>query len=417
MCRGNLVKDEESKNMVQGIVQDMTSRKEAEEWKQARDLARRSVKMQEEFMAKVSHELRTPLHAILGLTELLYDTDLNKEQAGYIGAIKQSSDFLLGIVNDLIDLARAQSGHLEIEHKPFEVHKLLLHLGTIMQFKAEEKELELRLNIDRKIPKYLIGDPLRLQQVLLNLVENAIKFTEKGWVAIDVQVMDRYEEEVRLVIKVADSGIGIPEENLESIFNLFEQVEPASGRDGGSGIGLSLSKKLIEQLGGTIMVQSKVGQGTEFVIELHCKFAGGIQTNPESSFNQTIVPSKETFTVLIAEDHPVNQLLVRSLLHKKWPNVRILIVDNGQKVLHLLEEEAVDIVLLDLQMPVMDGWEANRRIKEKYPSLPVLALTANSQIEQASFPGAEEFVDHLLKPFSSQQLYSKITRYLKYVEE
>lgn len=399
------------------IIRDITESKRAEEMRKARDLARQSSKMKEQFIASISHEMRTPMNAILGMSNLLEQTELNDEQNNYINSVKQSSEILLGIINDILEISTLQNGKIAFEDKNFDLYQVLTNMVNVMQYKVNEKDLAFKLKIEPDVPKFIIGDKLRLNQILYNLVGNAVKFTDTGFVKVTVKKLQEKMESIHLKFEVEDSGIGIPEDKLDAIFETFTRIRQKDRLYEGTGLGLSIAKNLVNQQGGRIGAQSKLGKGSLFFFDM--VFRKGLVSNVEP-----VIPSHAdhkfsddiAFNILLVEDHKMNQLVACKTLEKKWKNVNITIANNGQEAIEILKKRSdFAVILMDIQMPVMDGYETTQYIRKEMPPevarIPILAMTAHAHIaKDLKFKeyGMDDFV---LKPFEPQQLFEKIIQY------
>ncbi|MCB9052609.1 MAG: response regulator [Lewinellaceae bacterium] len=403
-----------------GIIQDITERKQAEELKKARDLAQHTAKVREQFIAGISHEMRTPMNAILGLSNLLGQTHLDEEQTGYVQSIKQSSEVLLGIINDILQVATLQNNKIRIEKKEFQLSLLLNNLVGVMKHKALEKGLAFSTEIDPSIPDILKGDALRLNQVLYNLVGNALKFTDNGFVKIFIRLQEEKENRVRLRFDVKDSGIGIKENELKTIFEAFARV-PQSGRlYEGTGLGLPIAKSLVEVQGGQIEVKSTPGKGSCFSFSLWLEKGTSAQIPKAHTPEDTPqLPANAVFRLLLVEDHKLNQAVARKTLEKKWKNIEVLVAENGEEAIHLLRQKPVDIILMDLQMPVRDGYSTTKYIRQQFQpplsEVPILAMTAHAHISQDESFRKHGLDDFVLKPFEPEQLFQKIEYYLTHI--
>lgn len=398
-----------------GIVQDITERKQAQELKKERDVAEQAAKVREQFIASISHEMRTPMNAIQGMSNLLIETPLNKEQHEYVDAIKRSSDLLLGIINDILEISTIQNDKVALERKSFSLGELLCSLMSVLKYKAREKQLDFELNIGPDVPETVIGDALRLNQIMYNLVGNAIKFTEKGGVELRVTNRKQQAGRVKLLFEVRDTGVGIPEAEQEKIFETFVRVPVADKIYEGTGLGLSIAKELVERQGGQLQVESKKGEGARFFFELWMDYTKQPAALPKSVAK---VSEDLSFHLLIVEDHKMNQMVAQRTIEKKWPNVHVRVADNGQVALQILASEPVDLVLMDIQMPVLDGFETIKIIRNQMPepiaTLPVLAITAHANIAQQAQFQQIGFNDHVFKPFEPEQLFAAVERQLKH---
>ncbi len=402
-----------------GILRDVTEHKHAEELRKARDLAKQSAQLKEKFIASISHEMRTPMNAILGMSNLvLKSKGLSEEHFNYISSIKQSSEILLGIVNDILEVATLQNGKLKFENADFDLHELLANLVNVMTYKINEKDLSFELSIDENVPRIMKGDKIRLNQILYNLVGNAVKFTDKGFIKIFIEKINESSGSVHVKFTVEDSGIGIPKDKVGAIFDTFTRIRTKDRIFEGTGLGLSIAKNLVEYQGGKIWAESELGVGSKFYFDLILETADNssqindIQSDtPRESINPDL-----SFNLLLVEDHKMNQLVARKTLEKQWKNINITIADNGQIAVDLLKEKTFDIILMDIQMPVMDGYETTQYIRHQMPSeissLPILAMTAHAHVskdEKFKEYGMDDFV---LKPFEPEQLFQKILKYL-----
>jgi signal transduction histidine kinase/DNA-binding response OmpR family regulator len=363
-------------------------------------------KTKEDFLSNMSHEIRTPMGAIIGFTEQLASTPLNARQKSFVRNVSLSADHLLALINDVLDFSKLDSGKFSLERISFRLSDLIDEVATIFQPKAQAKGLRLFSEKSSDLPPVLLGDPLRLRQMLFNLVNNAIKFTEAGHVCIRAEAEVLSEKEYLIRLTVADTGIGIPPEQQGKIFVDFEQADTSTTRRyGGTGLGLSITKKLTELHGGRISLESEVGKGTEIILELPY-LLGDARDLP---LRDRSLPAQRDalrgLRALVADDEPYNRLLVETLF-EKW-GVEGDFVENGKQALDKLGEKTYDLILLDFQMPVMGGLEATRQIrKAKWGSgLPIVGLTATStpsDLQQSLDVGMNA---NLLKPFKEPELY------------
>ena len=415
--QGYVVK--ESDNTIKkiiGTMQDVTERKLFEqEIMKAREQAENSMKVREIFLANMSHEIRTPMNAILGFTRLLYESELTDEQRSFIDAIHFSGENLLVIINDVLDLSKIQSGKMTIEKTEFGIHEVLKGVISVMKPKTQEKGLKLISLIDPKIPSHLKGDPVRLNQILTNLISNAIKFTEKGSVTIEVNATAGKKNDMFLQFKVTDTGIGIPEDKLSLIFENFVQATADTTRKfGGTGLGLTIVKNLIELQEGEISVSSELGSGSTFTVHLPFERAD-MENNTTVSEELPGVGSFDELRdvrLLVVEDNAFNQLLVKKVLTKA--GCRVDIANNGLEAIAYLKASKYDVVLMDVQMPEMDGYTATQYIREKLPrplcQIPIIAMTAHAFDEDVNRCLAVGMNDHVSKPFKAEELYVKIIK-------
>ncbi len=381
-----------------------------------KEKAEQSEKFKQQFLANMSHEIRTPMNSVVGLTNLLMKSQIDEQQQKYLHVIKKSSENLLVIINDILDLSKIEAGKMEFEKIPFSVHEFLDTLYHTMVFKSDEKKLMLEKSIDPSVPEVIIGDPVRLNQILINLTGNAIKFTESGRVTIHVKELSRQDNTSILEFSITDSGIGIPESQLNKIFESFSQASSDTTRKfGGTGLGLTISKQLIELQNGSIYVQSQVGTGTTFSFKI--PFLTGQPADlQKSDHNPDNVQgeSLKGMRILLVEDNSFNQMVAVDTLNDLIPDLRIDVAENGQEALDRLKADDYDVVLMDIQMPVMDGFEASQRIRSDFPSpknqIPVMAMTANvtsDEVEKCFKCGINS---HISKPFDPQDLLNKLAK-------
>ena len=396
-----------------GIVRDITERKQAEKLRKARDLSARTAKMKEQFIASVSHEMRTPMNAILGMSNLLAKLDLAEEPRELVSSIKQSSEILLGIVNDILEISTIQNGKVVFEQKPFQLRQLLANLVQVMRYKAQEKALQFEVILDEAIPEVLVGDSLRLNQILYNLVGNAIKFTDTGFVKIYGKKLYDIGDSVQLKFIVEDTGIGIPADQVEAVFESFTRVRTKERLYEGTGLGLAIVKNLVEQQGGKAGATSKLGEGSKFFFDLI--FERG--TAPELAAPAAVdtFDPATPFRLLLVEDHKMNQLVARKTLQKQYPNIALTIANHGQEALDILADREFDIILMDIQMPILDGYETTTLLRQMRPSvaqLPVLAMTAHANVAKDKKYLDYQMNDYVLKPFDPENLFAKIGQYV-----
>jgi PAS domain S-box-containing protein len=400
------------------ILRDVTELRQADKMRKARDLARQSAQMKEQFLASISHEMRTPMNAILGMSNILLQMNMPTEQNGLVQNIKNSSEILLGVVNDILEISAIQNGKVVFENLPFDLTELMNNLINVMQYKAQEKDIYLEILTEPDVPQHISGDKLRLNQVLYNLVGNAIKFTDHGFVKLYVEKLHDIGSSVQLKFRIEDTGIGISEENIEAIFETFTRVLRKDRVFEGTGLGLSICKNLVEQQGGKIGATSVIGKGSTFFFDLIFETTDEVAASTsEPEEPKFMLPEDAMFRLLLVEDHKMNQLVARKTLERKWSNIDLTIADNGQIALDFLRENTYDIVLMDIQMPIMDGYEATKIIRETFPpdraNMIILAMTAHAHVgKDGKFRdyGMDDFV---LKPFEPEDLFYKISKYIK----
>jgi len=397
---------------VGGIATDITRRRREEmALREAKAEAESARQAQEQFMAAMSHEIRTPMNGIVGMANLLMGTRLNGEQREFTETIIESARNLLSLINDLLDFSKIESGKFEFERTPFRLRHALKKAIHPLRFKAEEKGVKLDLHVDDDTPEVLVGDPMRLQQVIINLVGNAIKFTGEGSVEVRAQGMLAGAGAVMLTIEVADTGIGIPEDKIAYVFESFTQQHAAISRSyGGTGLGLAIVRQLVELQGGTVDVESAAGVGSTFTVQIPFEVSvEGAQTaeRPGSDLPDNL-PLLVGISVLVAEDNVINQKVVRNTLLRQGAEVDI--VDNGRQAVDRLVGGAhYDCVLMDLQMPEMDGYEATETIRKKlHSTVPIIAMTADALKGEDERTRAAGMTGFISKPFEPADLYQKI---------
>ena len=398
----------------QAVARDITERKRMEEsLKMAKERAEESLRIKEDFMANMSHEIRTPMNGILGMSKLLASADLSEKHRQFLNAIQTSANNLLVIINDILDLSKIEAGKLDLEVIGFNVSEVVQGAIGSLEYSAGEKGLSLSTEIDPRLNELVLqGDPLRLGQVLTNLVSNAIKFTEAGNVKLKCELLHEDKYHLRIMFSVSDTGIGISPDKLQSIFESFSQADSSTTRKyGGTGLGLAICKKLIELQGGTINVESQESIGSSFYFDIPFLKEGGAHL-PENSENLGFKYDLRGIRVLLVEDHSINQVYATNIMQEKGMVVDL--AENGVEALNLLQKKEYDIVLMDIQMPVMGGIETTRLIRNRLRlKVPIIALTANAikgEAEKYLSVGMNEYIS---KPFKDTELFNKVARLLQ----
>ena len=369
--------------------------------------------VKDQFLANMSHEIRTPMNAVLGFTHLLKAQPLTDKSKEYVGAIENAGQSLLEIINDILDISKIESGMMRIEASAFSLRSVLHGVNTMFKPKAEEKQLHLSVTIDDNVPDILYGDVMRLTQVLVNLASNAVKFTQEGSVHMHAAKIWAEDNAVRILFTVSDTGIGIDPSKLDAIFDRFNQAEASTTRKfGGTGLGLTIVKQLIELQNGFISVESKPGEGTTFKVELPYTLADSLLEEGNAYFTENDqLPLHPDVRILVAEDNKLNQNLLRHLL-AGW-HLQYKIVTNGKEVLQALDKQHFDLVLMDIQMPEMDGYSAVQAIRnELHSTIPVIAMTAHAMTgerEKCLQMGMNEYIS---KPIIEEELYKLIQVYI-----
>ena len=378
----------------------------------ANEEVKKSAQVKEQFLANMSHEIRTPLNAIKGFSRLMLQTPLNDEQRKFADVIKNSSNNLLHLVNDILDIAKIEAGKMVVEQKEFDLKRMLQTLEFMFMNAIGEKQLKYEWAMDESVPPHVKGDADRLYQILVNLISNAIKFTPSGTIRLSVNKTGERSKEVFLEFSVADTGIGIPAGKQEIIFERFQQVSNAPGTvQKGTGLGLAIVKNLSQLLGGTVTVKSTEGKGTTFVVSLPFgKIDADLETAAVDMDDKRYLPQFPHARVLVAEDNKVNQLLITHLLqvHGIKPEIK----ENGNEVLRELEQNTYDLVLMDIQMPILNGYETAAIIRKKKNKVPVVAMTAYVMPGEREKCLAAGMDAYLAKPIDEQELKAVLQQVL-----
>jgi PAS domain S-box-containing protein len=369
-------------------------------------IAEDAVKSKQQFLSNMSHEIRTPMNAIIGFTKVLLKTDLTEKQKEYLTAIKLSGDALTVLINDILDLAKVDAGKMIFEQIAFKMASSISAMIHVFETKIQEKNLRLIKKYDNRIPSVVVGDPVRLHQIIMNLVSNAVKFTSEGEITISVQLLNEDKEKTSIEFAISDTGIGIDDKKIGHIFENFQQASSDTSRlYGGTGLGLAIAKQLVETQGGTITVNSKLNEGSTFSFVLPF-----LKTNDKAELEtETTILNEgiKNIKVLVVEDMVLNQLLMKTLLDDFGFEHEI--VSNGRIAIERLKNKSYDIILMDLQMPEINGFEATREIRNNMKlNIPIIALTADvttADLEKCTAVGMNDYIS---KPVDERILYAKI---------
>ena len=399
-----------------GIHYDLTERKELEEQlARAKQIAEEARMAEKQFLANMSHEIRTPLNAIIGMSHLLFDTQPSMQQREYIDILKTSADFLHSLISDLLDMTKIEAGRIEVHPRAFDLAGLLRATQKVFEMKLDGRSISVDVLLDTRIVGNVVGDDLMLNQILMNLVGNAEKFTEEGRIQIIAKVGREDEQGYWIDFEVNDTGIGIPDEKLDLVFQKFRQVNPHGHKHKGTGLGLAITKELVEIQGGTISVKSVVGRGSQFFFSLPFgKAVTTAETKPVAE--KPVVPTGDMplCRVLVAEDNVMNQKYIGSLLNK-WMIPFALALD-GTRAVEMAKSQPFDIILMDIQMPLMNGYEATVAIRSSQnpnQHVPIIALTASAMLDHKHTAIEAGMDDFLTKPFDPAQLLAILQHYAK----
>lgn len=407
-----------------GTVQDITDLKKIESLEEEKALAEKEARIRQEFLAKTSHEIRTPLNPILVLTRLLLDGDLPETHRHQVETIRSAAKTLLALVNDILDISKIEAGKVDFSREPFMLGEVLESVMDMMVPNALQKGVQLEAKWEDDIPEILVGDKVRLLQILLNLVGNGIKFTEEGAVSIQAKAEFDASGHLRVLFSVMDTGIGIPQDKQREIFEGFKRLKTSLGhRAPGTGLGLTIVKQLVRMQGGEIGVESVEGEGSVFtfwlpfgMIEASGRSVNGHDRIPQSGDLHGQISSKKEvdgLRILLVEDDPLNQMVTCNLL-ETW-KIQVAVANNGREAIELLEHKSFDVVLMDMQMPIMDGLDATRYIRSELADdvqdIPIIALTANATPDSETQCLEAGMNDYLSKPIEIDNLYRKIVSY------
>ena len=410
---------------IEGIFIDITERKEKEKAIQDKEIAEASNKAKSEFLANMSHEIRTPLNAIVGFSNLLHDSKLEKSQKDYVNTVNQSAQILLEVVNNILDFSKIETGKLELEFRKTDLFEIVNQIIDIIRFDSEQKGITLDLSIQSDIPKYVNVDTLRLKQILINLLSNAVKFTNVGGVQFNIELISKNTKKAKIRFSVIDSGIGIKRNNQNKIFEPFSQEDSSTTRKyGGTGLGLTISSNLLQLMDSKLELNSDYKKGSNFYFDLELKYfeesiIDGINIDlieveyeNLSQTNRNIVFDRVK-KILVVEDNKINMLLAKTLIKNIMPNAIVYEALNGKIGLEKYNELNPDLILLDIQMPVLNGYETTIEIRKTDKKIPIIALTAGTIMGEKEKCIKAGMNDYISKPIIKDLFENILLRWLQ----
>lgn len=423
---GDVIKKDGEIEFVGGIYFDITNKKETEDAIKAKQLAEAANKSKSDFLANMSHEIRTPLNGIIGFTHLLMKTELEEIQEKYMTTINQSAHSLLEIINDILDFSKIEAGKLELFIDLYDIKKVLGQVFDLIVYESNQKNLELELNVDPDVPKYIWTDIVRIKQILINLLSNAVKFTNEGSITLNVSVLEKdNNNNCTLRFSVVDTGIGILEKNQKKIFKAFSQEDSSTTRKfGGTGLGLTISNQLLALMESRLQLESKIDVGSNFYFDLNLKtsnqsinekYKAELESIDFELANDDLNPDNRNITFLIVEDNKVNMLLLKTILKNLYNGAYIFECENGYEAVNQFEEINPDLIFMDIQMPIMNGYETARAIRNTRvgKDIPIIAVTAGAEKEERNKCLSAGMDDYISKPIMKGSVEEALAKWLK----
>jgi len=369
---------------------------------------------QMDFLSRMSHEIRTPMNGVLGMTQLAQNAETETQRLEYLGKIHSSASLLLGIINDILDISKIEAGKMKIEAHPFELAEIINNTRDLMTPRVDEKKLKLIISVDESVPEMIVGDSLRISQVLFNIIGNAVKFTLKGSITLRVSAQNLQDNKLNIRFSIRDTGIGMDDKQQQSVFKSFTQADSSTARKfGGSGLGLSISKALIELMGGEISVESKLGEGSEFIFYvIAANYEGDEPQTSDEDLSPALNQKYDNFKLLLVEDNEINQEIAKAVLEDM--GFKVTLANNGKEGVEAFNAKSYDFIFMDIRMPVMDGIEAAteiRRIEHENtvvgstpPHIPIIAMTANAMQADKDATRAAGMDGHISKPIDIDEI-------------
>ncbi|TRX36987.1 response regulator [Flavobacterium sp. ZT3R18] len=421
-CTGvPIVDDTNTVIALKGVVQDITQKKQIDETIKAKEKAEAANKAKSDFLANMSHEIRTPLNGIVGFTDLLLKMNFDKDQLEYLNMVNESANTLMDIINNILDFSKIEAGKLELDFEEIDLHELSHQIINLFKYEANYKKIDLIINIDTKVPQYIIGDSIRLKQIVLNLLSNAMKFTFFGHVRLNVNLVEEKDGFSKIKFSVKDTGIGIKTKNQKKIFQSFVQADSTTTRKyGGTGLGLAISNQLLGLKNSELKLKSTFGEGSDFFFTI--EFEKVNEKMEELPFIPEIKVKNKRDTserhsdlkILIAEDNKINMLLAKTLIKNLFDKCTIIEATNGYEAVQKVLTTIPDIVLMDIQMPILNGYDASREIRKlkEFRHIPIIALTAGVLSGEKERCLEHGMTDYISKPINRVELEETVFKWL-----